>query len=78
MNAMIEQAAEHWHFVAPLLRKPKTEADYDELVAALDQLTDLIGDDESGELRLTVSGVLLVAAMVLVFAGVRVKTTAAE
>ena len=26
----------------------------------------------------TVSGVLLVAAMVLVFAGVRVKTTAAE
>ena len=50
MNAMIEQAAEHWHFVAPLLRKPKTEADYDELVAALDQLTDLIGDDESNPL----------------------------
>ena len=33
--------------MAPLLRKPKTETDYDELVAALDQLTDLIGDDES-------------------------------
>ena len=47
MNAMIEQAAEHWHFVAPLLRKPKTEADYDEMVAALDQLTDMIGEDES-------------------------------
>ncbi|MBW3505353.1 MULTISPECIES: type II toxin-antitoxin system HigA family antitoxin [unclassified Pseudomonas] len=47
MNALIAQAAEHWKFVAPLLRKPKTEADYDELVAALDGLTDLIGDDES-------------------------------
>ncbi len=47
MNALIAQAAEHWKFVAPLLRKPKTDADYDELVAALDGLTDLIGDDES-------------------------------
>ena len=47
MNPLIRQAAEHWKFVAPLLRKPKNEADYDELVAALDGLTDLIGDDES-------------------------------
>ena len=47
MNPLITQAAEHWKFVAPLLRKPKNEADYDELVAALDGLIDLIGDDES-------------------------------
>ena len=47
MNALVEQAAEHWQFVAPLLRKPKNEADYDGLVAALDTLTslvDIIGD----------------------------------
>ena len=50
MNPKNEQAAQHWQFVAPLLRKPKNEADYDELVAALDELTDLIGDDESNPL----------------------------
>ena len=47
MNALIEQAAQHWQFVSPLLRKPKNEADYDQLVEALDELSDRIGDDES-------------------------------
>ena len=47
MNALIEQAAQHWQFVSPLLRKPKNETDYDQLVEALDELTDRIGDDES-------------------------------
>ena len=47
MNAQIEHAIQHWPYVAPLLRKPKSEADYDALVVALDELTDLIGDDES-------------------------------
>lgn len=47
MNALIEQAAQHWQFVSPLLRKPENEADYDRLVEALDELTDRIGDDES-------------------------------
>ncbi len=47
MNTLIEQAAQHWQFVSPLLRKPKNETDYDQLVEALDELTDRIGDDES-------------------------------
>jgi HTH-type transcriptional regulator/antitoxin HigA len=47
VNALIEQAAQHWQFVSPLLRKPENEADYDQLVEALDELTDRIGDDES-------------------------------
>ena len=47
MNALIEQAAQHWQFVSPLLRKPENEADYDQLVEALDELSDRIGDDES-------------------------------
>lgn len=47
MNALIEQAAQHWQFVSPLLRKPENDADYDQLVEALDELTDRIGDDES-------------------------------
>ena len=47
MNVLVKQAADHWHFVAPVLRKPKTEADYDALVAALDELLDLMGEDET-------------------------------
>ena len=47
MSALIERAAEHWEFVAPLLRKPKSEDDYDVLVRALDELLGMTGDDES-------------------------------
>ncbi|WP_104911432.1 type II toxin-antitoxin system HigA family antitoxin [Pseudomonas sp. LG1D9] len=36
MSVLIEQAVEHWEFVSPLLRKPKSEADYDVLVEAYD------------------------------------------
>jgi len=50
MSALIKRAAEHWEFVSPLLRKPKSEADYDVLVNALDELLDLIGEDESSPL----------------------------
>ena len=50
MSVLIKQAAEHWRFVSPLLRKPKNEADYDVLVKALDELLDLIGEDESSPL----------------------------
>ena len=50
MSALIKQATEHWQYVSPLLQKPKTEADYDGLVEALDELTDMIGDDESHSL----------------------------
>jgi len=47
MSALIEQAAEHWRYVEPLLSKPTTEADYDALVEALDEMLMLIGEDES-------------------------------
>lgn len=47
MSSLIEQAAQHWQFVSPLLRKPKNEVDYDQLVEALDELTDRIGDYEN-------------------------------
>jgi HTH-type transcriptional regulator/antitoxin HigA len=46
MSVLIKQVAEHWQFVSPLLRKPKTEDDYDMLVQALDELLDLVGEDE--------------------------------
>lgn len=46
MSALIKQASEHWQYVAPLLQKPASEADYDALVAALDELLTIVGDDE--------------------------------
>ncbi|SEL78347.1 HTH-type transcriptional regulator / antitoxin HigA [Pseudomonas agarici] len=50
MNVMTQQAFGHWHFVGPLLCKPKNEADYDALVGMLDELLELIGEDESSPL----------------------------
>lgn len=47
MSALIEQVAAHWEFVAPLLRKPRSEEDYDRLVGALDELLEWVGEDEN-------------------------------
>lgn len=47
MHALVEQAAEHWGYLAPLLSAPTNEAEYDARVEALDEILDLIGDDES-------------------------------
>lgn len=47
MSVLIKNAAEHWEFVSPLLRKPKNEDDYDTLVRALDELLEMTGVDES-------------------------------
>jgi len=46
MSSLVQQAAVHWRFVAPLLNAPESEADYDVLVEALDELLEQIGDDE--------------------------------
>ncbi|MEY2862538.1 MAG: hypothetical protein RLY58_245 [Pseudomonadota bacterium] len=47
MNAITKQAIEHWRYVAPLLTKPDSLADFNALVDALDELLDMVGDDES-------------------------------
>lgn len=47
MNAILDQAETHWHYIAPLLSMPENEADYDSKVAALDDILDVVGDDES-------------------------------
>ncbi len=43
----IESAIVHWPYVAPLLRPPTTEDEYQEAVAALDAVLDAGGADES-------------------------------
>ncbi|WP_048306553.1 type II toxin-antitoxin system HigA family antitoxin [Halomonas sp. PR-M31] len=47
MHALVEQATEHWSYLAPLLSNPSSEAEYDARVDALDEILGLIGDDES-------------------------------
>jgi HTH-type transcriptional regulator/antitoxin HigA len=47
MNDKISAALTHWPFVAPLLRRPSTEADYQAMVEALDAVLDAGGADET-------------------------------
>lgn len=46
MNAVVQQAIEHWQFIAPILTAPNDEKEYRTLVATLDDLLDIVGDDE--------------------------------
>ncbi|MCF5141034.1 transcriptional regulator [Pseudomonas sp. PA-6-1D] len=47
MNDNLKLAVEHWDFISPLLTKPQSEADYDALARALDELLDIVGEDET-------------------------------
>lgn len=47
MNDNLKLAVEHRDFVSPLLTKPQSEADYDALARALDELLDIVGEDET-------------------------------
>jgi HTH-type transcriptional regulator/antitoxin HigA len=47
MSILIKTVAEHWEFVSPLLRKPKSEEDYDSLVRAVDEILEITGGDEA-------------------------------
>lgn len=46
MTSLISQAAAHWPFIAPLLNRPDNDAEYDALVASVDELLGIIKDDE--------------------------------
>lgn len=46
MSALVKQATEHWRYVAPLLNKPSDRQSYEALVAALDEVLAMTGDDE--------------------------------
>ncbi|MEI2781165.1 MAG: helix-turn-helix domain-containing protein [Candidatus Competibacter sp.] len=46
MGTILKTAIEHWPYLAPLLKRPETERDYNALVDHLDALLDIVGDDE--------------------------------
>lgn len=50
MNTAIKTAIAHWPQVAPALAPPRTKADYERLVEALDAVLDAGGADESHSL----------------------------
>ncbi len=43
----ITQAAQIWPSIEKVLFVPHTESEYDQLVAVLDELIDIVGEDES-------------------------------
>jgi HTH-type transcriptional regulator / antitoxin HigA len=45
--AELEQVIKAWPPVSRVVRVPRTEADYQELVELLDRLTDKVGEDEN-------------------------------
>ena len=50
VNALLEEAAQHWRFVSPLLVKPSIDADDDRLAALLDEVLSLTRGDSGHEL----------------------------
>jgi HTH-type transcriptional regulator / antitoxin HigA len=61
MTAVLEKVERSWLPISDMLRVPKTETDYDQLVVLLDELIDEIGEDESHPLAsfMDVVGVLV-------------------
>lgn len=45
-NHLLQNATQHWKYVAPLLTYPRNDQDYDLMVERLDQLLDIVGNNE--------------------------------
>jgi HTH-type transcriptional regulator/antitoxin HigA len=46
----LKTAVKHWRYVSPILTFPKNEKEYQSLVARLDKLLDIVGENEKHEL----------------------------
>jgi HTH-type transcriptional regulator/antitoxin HigA len=51
MNETLQQALEHWDAVAPLIRRPETEKDYQTLIQQLEEAMSLGGQDPNSPLN---------------------------
>lgn len=47
LNYALTQAIKHWQYVAPVIREPKNDKEYKEVVLQLDHLLDYIGENEN-------------------------------
>ncbi|MDG4595796.1 MAG: helix-turn-helix domain-containing protein [Candidatus Contendobacter sp.] len=46
MGTTLKTIIEHWQYIAPIVKRPENEKDYETLVNHLDTLLDLVGDDD--------------------------------
>lgn len=46
MNQTLAKAIQHWHYVAPLVKYPENDKDFDKLIRLLDELLQIVGEDE--------------------------------
>lgn len=45
-NQTLAKAIKHWDYIAPLVSYPKNDKEFDKLVAHLDNLLEIVGDNE--------------------------------
>lgn len=50
MKQALATAIKHWSYIAPLVRRPTNQKEFDKLVAQLDELLETVGDDENHRL----------------------------
>lgn len=50
MNNALKKAIQHWEYIAPIAQYPKTHKEFNALVARLDELLDIVGDNEQHQL----------------------------
>ena len=50
MHQQLSEAIKHWNHIAPVVKRPKNKKEFNELVAQLDELLDIVGDDENHRL----------------------------
>lgn len=43
---LLKTVIEHWPYIAPVVKRPENDQDYNLLVGHLDALVDMVGDDE--------------------------------
>lgn len=50
MNHKLAQAIKHWGYVAPLIKYPKNDKEFDQLAKQLDHLLEIVGENENHRL----------------------------
>lgn len=50
MDQALNKAIKHWNYIAPLVKRPTNSKEFDQLVARLDELLEIVGDKENHRL----------------------------
>jgi HTH-type transcriptional regulator/antitoxin HigA len=50
MRQQLSEAIRHWKYIAPVVKYPKNNKEFNELVSQLDELLEIVGDDEEHRL----------------------------